>query len=368
MVLKLADWAEANPKLVSGIILFVASLLGLRIALTAAQYAFLQFRGAALLAGLGITRLAGFGKAALFAPLLNSVGLVSRSFQLMRMRTSLATAQLGRSPGLLSRAADGFLVFGREIGRGIAPLTRMRSLVGGIGRLAAGGVIGMVAFAGIEWLINNAEGIWTAMRAFGKSFMDNLGPAKPIVEGIGSAIGAIFDWISKITGPLDESGESWRRWGTVVGEFAAGGVRTVISAIERFISVVDAAIGKMKALGGAIKNALGFGGGPASSDSGPSYDAMGNAIPARAGGGPIGAHQATLVGEEGPEIVTFGRSGMVHPNGVVPGAGATIKIGDIHINGAQDPIATAEAVYRMLNDRLADAMRSLHSAPDLTYT
>lgn len=38
----------------------------------------------------------------------------------------------------------------------------------------------------------------------------------------------------------------------------------------------------------------------------------------RASGGPVAPGRTYLVGERGPELVTFGASGQVHPNGAIP--------------------------------------------------
>lgn len=51
---------------------------------------------------------------------------------------------------------------------------------------------------------------------------------------------------------------------------------------------------------------------------------QGGALPGRASGGPVKANRPYMVGENGPEVVTFGQDGYVHPNG--SGAGNTYNI------------------------------------------
>lgn len=71
---------------------------------------------------------------------------------------------------------------------------------------------------------------------------------------------------------------------------------------------------------------------------------------ARAAGGPVGPGSMYLVGERGPEVVTFGASGFVTPNS---SSRQLLAGGDaggitINVNGALDPDATARKIDQML--------------------
>ena len=81
-------------------------------------------------------------------------------------------------------------------------------------------------------------------------------------------------------------------------------------------------------------------------DTTPAYLAPGlePAYPLRAHGGPVGAGQTYMVGEQGPELFTSQRSGTIIPNGALSG-GAT---NNITINTAADPNAVVQAVKQFL--------------------
>lgn len=369
---KLADLAEKYPELTANIIAATAALIGFRVALSALSFVGLIGKGGAL------TLLAGaFG-------IIARVGRpVAGFFQTLALRAGLATAATGKAPGLFARLGDAAIVLGRSLTR--FPVGILTTLGNGLARL---GWWGALAAAAGALIYQNWSGLKEFFAGFGEAFSKGIEPLGPLVEKIKTAFapmqpviqpvidlmgrllnpfGTLIEYIRPLAGYLKASDEAWRSWGETLGGAVAGAINSVAAGISQIVGLLSSAYEKAVAFGGAIKSALGFGGGGPASDGAPSYDAMGNAIPARAGGGPINAHQATLVGEEGPEIVTFGRSGMVHPNGSSPG-GMTVSIGDIHVNGAQDPVATAEAVYRILNDRLAFAMRSLHSGSPLKLT
>lgn len=83
----------------------------------------------------------------------------------------------------------------------------------------------------------------------------------------------------------------------------------------------------------------------------------------RAKGGPVRAGGSYLVGEQGPEVVTFGRNGHVTPNHHLAGLGGGrgVSIGTLNINGSG--LSQAElmaAVHGALN-RLANGQAALLS-------
>jgi len=56
-------------------------------------------------------------------------------------------------------------------------------------------------------------------------------------------------------------------------------------------------------------------------------------------GGPVTGGSWSWVGERGPELVQFGRSGYVYPNGVMPGGGAVVQIIDQRGSGARPEVS-----------------------------
>lgn len=103
----------------------------------------------------------------------------------------------------------------------------------------------------------------------------------------------------------------------------------------------------------------------------------------RASGGPVWRGGAFLVGEREPEIFSPATGGHITPLSAVAEqaesimrslAGSTggqnaqaaagpvsVRIGDIHVSGASDPVATARAVRNMLERELAAALRGVHA-------
>lgn len=105
------------------------------------------------------------------------------------------------------------------------------------------------AFAtALGFLINNAAGIGSLLVGIGEGFMSNLGPARPVIEGIGNALSGILDWFGRITGPLDETGEKWRSWGQAIGSYLAEPVKWLGIMVQSLADIGswlrDSAVGR----------------------------------------------------------------------------------------------------------------------------
>lgn len=125
--------------------------------------------------------------------------------------------------------------------------------------------------------------------------------------------------------------------GKLMGKFGFGGG-----------SILDLGSGGMGSLGaGSLPSIFGDGGPPGMDLSG--MGDTGTSIPGFAGGGDFLADRPMIVGERGPELVSFGRSGHITPNHQLFG-------GDTHLNidarHSTDPAATAAAVHRVLQPYL----------------
>jgi TP901 family phage tail tape measure protein len=70
----------------------------------------------------------------------------------------------------------------------------------------------------------------------------------------------------------------------------------------------------------------------------------------RALGGPVNAGQTYMVGERGPELVTFGRSGMVTPNHELGGQGINITI--------NNPVVTDKRMVDEIGKQLVSTLRA----------
>lgn len=130
------------------------------------------------------------------------------------------------------------------------------------------------------------------------------------------------------------------------------------------------AVGGGGGLGSIVGSVAGlFGGGHTlggSSISGNLFGLLsqGNGVAgARAAGGPVSAGGTYLVGEKGPEIVKFGASGHVFPNGISPNTqvqATTVREGDKHYNisvNAENSVTPAGFAQGLAQQILAEAGR-----------
>lgn len=326
MVDRLSDLAAAYPKLTAAVVSTAAGLVAFRIAAIGAAFAAGTLRAGALTAA--IISLKGLGAAVAaaslaMAPFRAALTATSRAMTLFALSAriggiSTALAAVGTSAlamlNPLKLAAGAVRVLGTAL--------RVAFVGTGVGAIIAG-----IAAAGV-FIYENWNGLGEMFSAFGKSFMDALGPARPAVEGFASAVSTIWEKVSAIFGPLDESGESWRRWGATLGEVAGGGVAALISGIDKIVGAIRSVVEWAKAGADALASFFGSSGeapaaGPTAGPSGtghrlrqgPAAAASPAAVDgARAAGGPVDAGKSYWVGEEGPEIFKPRRSGHIIAN------------------------------------------------------
>ena len=162
------------------------------------------------------------------------------------------------------------------IGAGLAGLGgRIVGMAAGLARIAAiggavTGVLGAIAAAG-AFIYQNWQGLGSFFSGFADGFMKGLGPARPLIEGIASAFGQLFDWIVRITGPIDETGQKWRSWGETAGAAVGavvGKVAELVGWLGRMIDMLS--FGLASKAGSWIADNLGIGGGAKPSDKMPS--------------------------------------------------------------------------------------------------
>lgn len=313
----IAEFAEQNPVVVRTIVAATAALVALNVASIAARYSFLWMKGGVLTAALGMTKFAGA-----VLSVLNPLKLVTNAMKLMRL-------------ALVST---------------------------GIGAVVVG-----LALAG-TWIYNNWNGLGKMFTAFGEAFTAAVEPVEALLRPVIQGASKLFGWMSKLTGELE--GGKWTEWGTAAGTAVGGFVTTGIQNIQTLIDKIVGIPGELTTLAtdiaavftaidffaiGAdmitqlwegIKSVFGqmaawvqaeiakmfanipnpFAGWGAPANSAPMsvegadlLDQVTN-MPTRAAGGPVSRGMTALVGEEGPEFVTFPAAGYVHPNGVIPRA------------------------------------------------
>ena len=143
---------------------------------------------------------------------------------------------------------------------------------------------------------------------------------------------------------------------TAFGQFATGAA-SAKDAFRQFASGVIQEMIRIQAQAAAAK-LLSFLGNLfiAGAPSGWRPTGAGNAITgyglpgARAGGGPVGAGRAYVVGEEGPELFVPDRSGSIVPNGKMGSVGGTsfTQINQVEVRGDQNKAMVMEWVAQAL--------------------
>ncbi|WP_424464263.1 phage tail tape measure protein [Paradevosia shaoguanensis] len=383
IVIALADWAAANPQIVQAVVALVGGLVAVRVATIAARWAFLFLKGGVLDLALGMAKGAG----AILA-LVNPLNVVKRALGALRL-------------ALISTGIGAALV--------------------------------AIAMAGV-WIYENWDGLVAFFQGFGEGVTAALAPIMPVIQPIIDGGKAILDWMTGLLGPVGASTDTWREWGKSVGTAVGDAVMAVVNkgaeiiawfkalpgnissgvagmaavVVEQFnniaqrisdaiLSIDWVGIGMklmnaiwegMKAIIPAMLDGIGsalaglnpFGGGsvdaPVQGHGGNVIYPVGQApgvTAAKAAGGSVAGGKTYLVGEEGPELVTPGRSGWVHPadqTARMMGAGRgpvtlSVSLGGIRIEGVTDPQQVADLVLSKINEKLGDAVSGMFS--DIEY-
>ena len=310
-------FAEANPKLVTGIVAVAGSLLALRIAGLLAKFALGWMAGAALVtAAAGLKTLAIAVRICAFAML--PFGAALRAARTAMIGFAAVTAILGTG-GALKAAGAAMLAF-----------------LGPIGLIAAA-----VAAAGV------------AIYAYW--------------DDIKGAIGKVNDALTELTGiNLFEAGKS-------ILSSLWEGMKSMFSSMLGWVAAIPGAIKGAIGMGGGNSRAAGGAGNAA----GGSPAVAG----ARAAGGPVRAGAAYLVGENGPELFLAPASGAISSTadtvrmlkesalagasgqgGRGGGGGNTFNVtNNIQAAPGQSTEAIAAAVERKFSEKLAQLSRGAYS-------
>jgi hypothetical protein len=378
--LKLAVYLAAAAA-AAGPALLVIGGLG-RAALFASRGVFALARGVAFLATAMTAGLAGrlmlLSRGIGALAVATGAGLASRVRSLAGALVMLSA--VGGSRAVLGAMAGGLLALGRSVlmfpVAALAAIGRaMWLLVANPVGIAITAVLTALTALGL-WVYNNWEGIKTGLEAFGKAFMDNLGPgAKGAVDGLVSAFETVKGWVMDLLGPIDNMNERFGSWGAAAGKAAAeivnalvalpgqiasqavafassltklaqdgynavtgfdwGGLgRSIVQAIiDGLSSMASAFIGRLRAMasqGAAAVRGLfssGSSGGQAAGSSPATVAPEGRAI-----GGPVVAGVPYIVGERGPELFIPGASGAIATNSAyrsIAAAGSSPATGSI---------------------------------------
>lgn len=374
----ISDVAKAFPRATGIIVSAAAGLIGLQIAATAARFAFLWMKGGALAAGVAGLR----GVQAVLRGLAVAAWPLTASFRALRTATIgyLATAAVLGHGGALKMAATSMLGLLNPIRMVTAAMRLLKVAVIGTG---IGAVLVGIAAAG-TWIYNN----WSGIKEMFSGLWEEL---KSQFPGVTSAIQPVIDgfqWLldkfTSITGPIDMSKEAWRDLGKSIGQFLGGAITSVIDKIKSLFKWLTDIPSKIK---GMISAAAGAS--PSSFGVTMPADAMsGKGLAgARAAGGPVRAGASYLVGERGPELFMPAVSGAIQSasatarmlraaalastiaaapavaHGATGGTTMHVNVGGITVNAApgQSPEDIAQAVHRVLSDKLNALSRGAHS-------
>lgn len=365
---KFGEWAASNPELARGLVATAAGLIAFKVAMTGLTFVGLLGRGGALsLLSLGFNSVGrsviGASRAAK-----NAVGL-------QEALATMSGAKFGNF-AKIGVAIRGIAMAAPGVGLISGALTAIGTAIAGISLPIAGAIalaVGAIAAAGVL-IWKYWDRITSVMSGFfsrlGSEFTPAIEAARPALDwlgGVGKVISDSFGWAMT---KLQEFG-SWigsffqqevlseqvkQEWSNSGYQMAD---RMITSIKTKVMEIVE----WFKGLPGMILNAIGsidlgsmikwpsppdwwtnmFGGGaPAAPAQGPAPGSSGK----KKLGGNVWQGGSFLVGEEQPEIFTPRTSGTITPLSKAGGGSKTVTVGQIVVQGAHDPQATAVAVRR----------------------
>lgn len=356
----LTSIVQANPRVSGALIAMAAGFVGLRAAMAGLSYIGLMGKGGVLSAlsfGLrGVTgALGGLRAVAVTAPF----GLIARGF------TSLRSSIVGLT--MLGSAGGVRAVFS-TLGSGLLSLLNPMKLVqaaavalrGALLLTGVGAVLIGIAVAG-KFIYDNWTGISAAFKAFGESFSAALGPAKPLLDPVLSAVSSLYEWVTKLNWEI--SPERWAEWGAAAGKAVGEVVAWFAGLAGRIVDAIGSIdIGALihwptpPAWLSWLMSGGGTGGG-----GGPVAKAPNRAevFQARARGGPISRGSSYWVGEKGPELITAGRSGYVNKAGSAGGGSVNVSpVFHMTFNGKADADMVAK-IRQVMRDEVRETFRGV---------
>lgn len=369
-----ADFADRNPELVAGIVKLGVALVSLRAGTAVLRWLGLSLNGA-LIAG-AIRSLKALGTAA--GAIQQAVGLQAALAAMDGVKYG-GLARLGTALGALAGLVPGLSGLAGAIGGAAAALTApaWAAIAAGVALVAGAGLMlykywdrvssvvsGVASRLGEEFApaIQRLQPILgptaAAFRAMGDA-------AAWVGDGLKKAWEAVSSWFSNMLTPerlTDGQKASWEAAGRNLADSMINSIKSAFDGLMSWFAGLPgriiSAIGKID-LSGLIKwpSMPSFGGG-----STPKPD--GSAPPSghRARGGSVWSGGSFVVGENGPERFTPGKSGTITPNG---GGGVAPQVhiapGAIVIQGIADMATASRQAARMIGDDIARQLRGSHA-------
>jgi TP901 family phage tail tape measure protein len=359
---KIAEVSQAYPKLTSAAVTAISILVGGKIAVLAARWAYLVLKSAVVGVALALT---------MVGTAIRSLAFASLIAMATRLRGALLALFLTTSAGGIG---SGLAMLGGMLLRLLNPMrivtTAAFLLRGALMLTGVGLVIGGIV-AAFTFLKNNWDGITQGAKAFGEEFVKSLGPAGPAVEKVFNFVKDLWKKLDELTAAI--SPEKWKEWGSAAGKAVGDVVAWFVGLPDRIMAAVRSIdlsnIIKWPSLPSWL------GGGKVTAPSTPITPAPAQSVPARAAGGPVSAGQSYLVGERGPELITPSRSGYVHPTGSFGIGGQTAGAGGITVspvfnmtfNGKTDSEDVVEQIRRVLRDEVRETFRGVFSDTSMRF-
>lgn len=277
----------------------------------------------------------------------NTVDAIANLPSSLRMLGTAATAAAIALGGIAaSRVLSGLLGFGSgAAGGSVLGGLLGGGLKGGIGSLLGnGGTLALGGYLGAQYLLSQlfpAEGVKGRPGQYGNKMFPDRTAGKSGISDVRPMPGIQGE--SSLDQLKAKAIETGRVSQEALNFTATPQVST--ASVDSFIARVKAAVAAMSALGTVSPS------GGQGAPSTPAAKPNSSVISHRAAGGPVAAGRDYIVGEHGPERVTFGSNGYVTPTSKA-GFGARIGKVNFHIS-SNDPHAVAREVDRVLNSLLA---------------
>lgn len=276
----IADFAREHPALTRVVIGATTAIVGLRLATLGGALAFTYMKGAAL------------AVAKVLAGTRAQIALTAISTRL------LGSATLAANGGLLGMATRALPAV--TLGLRAMTAASLAFLMTPIGA-AVGAVVAVLA-VGAVWVYKNWGKVAAFFEGFGEGFMqsmaplseaisnmrNSLGPLKPIFDGIGAAVGTVWDWFKKLLDPVVETPESLAKAtdaGLNFGRVVGGAINFVLTPMRKLIEGItwigNNAGAILDKVGGAIakaKSFVGLGDDPAATDAQPDVAGLPGAV------------------------------------------------------------------------------------------
>lgn len=356
----LFDFVQAHPKIVVAAGAIATALLGIKIASVASRIAVLSLKSGLLSILTPLVRVGSYlGGAAM-----SSVALQAKLAEMSGLRFGglavLSTGLRGMIqavPGV-SRLGTAFAAVSEAVAAIAATIGAPVWAVGLVivAALAAAGAAIWKYWRPIGAFISGvAEGIGSALSPAIQTARPLLNFLADAGDQISKTFSAAWRWFSDWIGASPATPEvlaSWKDAGRQLGEGITNAIlwpfRKVYDAIKGVADYVISVVPKIDFSGANGGQPMTYGGG----QMGP--------LPGRAHGGPLSAGQPTIVGEDGPELITPTRSAYVHAAGTFgAGSAGRVQIGSLNVYGApgQSAADIARAVRREIEDMAAKAFR-----------